>query len=504
MKDNVVRDSPKTIRTLVSYRPPRPPSTVATGKTVVTTLTTVLMTLPPPTVALTMAPTVVDGFVVVSTVATVVLPELLDIVERMVPTLLTVLETGVVPSDREPETVTIDAVDATVDMIVNTIVIKGVGVGKVVAGVLEVVEGLRNEVLAIPELVVPAVLVPETAEGRVDIPELVDVGLLPEAFGVVLLVAGVLLEEVPLDGILLDGLLVNRLLVAWLLVNKGVPGVFVVGVIGPGVVLPEMVVTLFTLGIVVVFRVFVGVEMKVGVCTTEKLEMEGTENADVKAAETVGVRPADMAVVVVSVETTLIEVIEIASNVVLAALPAVGAGNSPRLTQSRSEHPELSDAVREVVLVEVPGVDVTELIEAVGNVVPAVLPAVGVGDITRETLEALATERLIQSRSEHPELDNAGREEVVVEATGVDVTELIEAVGNVVPAVLPAVGVGDITRETLEALATERLIQSRSEHPELSDAVHEVVLVEATGVDVTELIEAVGNVVPAVLPAVGI
>ena len=224
------------------------------------------------------------------------------------------------------------------------------------------------------------------------------VGLLLEEFGVALVVAGVLLERVPLDGVLLDGILVIGLFVACLLVSRAVPGVFVVGVIDAGVVLPGMVVALLALGIVVVFMVFVGVEMKVGVCTTEGLEAERTEGANVKAAETIGVRLADMAVTVVGVDTTLIEVIEAASNVVLAALPAVGAGNSPRLTQSRSEHPELSDAGREVAVVEATGVGVTKFVEAVGNIVPAV----GVGNSPRETPEVLATERLIHRRSEHP------------------------------------------------------------------------------------------------------
>jgi hypothetical protein len=53
----------------------------------------------------------------------------------------------------------------------------------------------------------------------------------------------------------------------------------------------------------------------------------------------------------------------------------------------------------------------------------------------------------------------------VVETTRFGVTEFIEAVGNVMPAVLPAVDVGDGVGEMLEALATERLIHRRSEHP---------------------------------------
>jgi hypothetical protein len=145
---------------LTNYRPPRPPTTVATGRTVVTTLTTVLMTLPPPTVALTIGPTVVDALVVVSTVAMITLPELPETVEKMVPTLLAMLGTGVVPSSVEPEMVTIDAVDATVEMTVTTTVTRGVGVGLVVIRVLEVVDGLGDEMLAIPEIVAPGVLVP--------------------------------------------------------------------------------------------------------------------------------------------------------------------------------------------------------------------------------------------------------------------------------------------------------------------------------------------------------
>ena len=53
---------------------------------------------------------------------------------------------------------------------------------------------------------------------------------------------------------------------------------------------------------------------------------------------------------------------------------------------------------------------------------------------------------------------------MVIKAIRVDVTKLIEAVGNFVRAVLLAVGVGNGPRDTLEALATERLIHRRSEH----------------------------------------
>ena len=289
------------------------------------------MILPPPTVALTIAPAVVDGFVVVSTVATVTLPELPETVERMVPILFGELGVGVDPRAMEPETVTIEAVDATVDMTVTTTVTRGVGLGLMAAGVLEVVDDLGDKVLAIPEVVVPGVLVPGDVEVGVGTPELVVVGLLLEEFGVVLLVAGVLL----------DGLLVNGILVAWLLVPRAVPRIFDVGVFGPGVVLPEMVIGLLVLGVVVVFRVFVGVEIKVGVCTTEGLEVIRTEGANVRAAETIGVTLADMAVAeVVGVDTILIEVIEAVGNVVPAALPAVGVGSSPRerLTHRRSEH----------------------------------------------------------------------------------------------------------------------------------------------------------------------